>query len=44
MFEKEIKTFIYENLKSQNRSFDMIKIEAPLFIPSELISTEYSVD
>ena len=42
--EREISRFIYENLKAQNRSFDMIKIEAPLLTPTNLINANYTLD
>lgn len=40
--EEEIKEVVYSSLKKQNRSFEIIKIEAPQLTPSELISSEYS--
>lgn len=42
--EKQIRTTLFENLKSQNWSFNIVKIEAPQFIPSEFINKEYSKD
>ena len=42
--EREISRYIYENLKGQNRSFDMIKIEAPLLTPTNLINGNYTLD
>ena len=42
--EREISRYIYENLRGQNRSFDMIKIEAPLLTPTNLINSNYTLD
>lgn len=40
--EREISREIFECMKSQNLSFQMIKIEAPLLTPTDLINPNYS--
>lgn len=44
MCEQVISNAIIDNLRSQNRSFDMLKIEAPLFTPTDLINPNYTID
>lgn len=44
MFEEHFVQKLKENLKSQNRAFDLHKCEAPLLTPTDLINPNYTED
>lgn len=43
-FEKQIKNSLYQNLLKQNSAFHIVKIEAPILTPKDLINPNYSAE